>query len=223
MTGFYGWPEASEKKKSWALLSHISSFVERPWCCIGDFNALLHQSEKQSRHPPHYKQIEEFQAALEVCELFDLGFQGYKFTWNNKRPGIANTRERLDRAIINREWKDKFSASTLTHGFSHASDHVPIFLQTGTDRDFKGRGSCGFKFEESWLMWDDCEGVVMDSWVNSGGEVGGLSAMVDKIKGCRADLMAWGSAKTAPATEEIKLLTWKIERINEEELTEESR
>ena len=72
-------------------------------------------------------------------------------------------------------------------------------------------------------MWDDCEGVVMDSWVNSGGEDGGLSAMVDKIKGCGADLMAWGSAKTAPAMEEIKLLTKKIERMNEEELTEESR
>lgn len=52
LTGFYGWPEASEKKKSWALLSHISSFVEGSWCCIGDFNAILHQSEKQSRHPP---------------------------------------------------------------------------------------------------------------------------------------------------------------------------
>ena len=72
-------------------------------------------------------------------------------------------------------------------------------------------------------MWDDCEGVVMDSWVNSGGEVGGLSTMVDKIKGCGADLMAWGSAKIAPATEEIKLLTRKIERMNEKELTEESR
>ena len=167
--------------------------------------------------------MEDFQAALEVCDLFDLGFQGYKFTWNNKRPGTANTRERLDRAIVNREWKDKFSASTLTHGFSHASDHAPIFLQTGTDRDFRGRGSCGFRFEESWLMWDDCEGVVMDSWANSGGEVGGLSAMVDKIKGCGSDLMSWGSAKTAPATEEIKLLTKKIERMSKEELTVESR
>ena len=93
-----------------------------------------------------------------------MGFQGYKFTWNNKRPGAANTRERLDRAIVNCKWKDKFLASTLTHGFSHASYHVPIFLQTSTDRDFKGGGPRGFRFEESWLMWDDCEGVVMDSW-----------------------------------------------------------
>ena len=34
---------------------------------------------------------------------------------------------------------------------------------------------------------------------------------------------AWGLAKTAPAMDEIKLLTKKIERMNEEELTEESR
>ena len=36
LAGFCGWPEASEKKKSWTLLSHISSFVDGPWCCIGD-------------------------------------------------------------------------------------------------------------------------------------------------------------------------------------------
>ena len=47
--------------------------------------------------------------------------------------------------------------------------------------------------------------------------------MVDKIKGCGADLLAWGSAKTTPAMDKIKLLTKKIERMNEEELTEESR
>ena len=52
LLGFYGWPKASEKKKSEVLLSHISSFVDGPWCCVGDFNAILHQSEKQSRHPP---------------------------------------------------------------------------------------------------------------------------------------------------------------------------
>ncbi|XP_050241207.1 uncharacterized protein LOC126690119 [Quercus robur] len=127
LTGFYGWLEDSEKKKSWVLLSHISSFVDGPWCCIG------------------------------------------------------------------------------------------------IDRDFRRSGSRGFRFEESWLMWEDCEGVVMDSWTNSGGEVAGLRATVDKIKECGADLLAWGSAKTAPAVNEIKMLTKKIEKMNEEELMEESR
>ena len=63
----------------------------------------------------------------------------------------------------------------------------------------------------------------MDSWANSGGEVVGLRATVEKIKGCGVDLLAWGSTKTAPTMDEIKLLTKKIEKMNEEELMEESR
>ena len=101
LTRFYGWSRASQKWKSWALLSHISSFVNGPWCYVGDFNAILHPSKKQSLHPPPYMQMEDFQAALKSCNLFDLGFQGYKFTWNNKRPGATNTRERLGHAIDN--------------------------------------------------------------------------------------------------------------------------
>ena len=30
LTGFYGWPEASQKRKSWALLSHLATLVEGP-------------------------------------------------------------------------------------------------------------------------------------------------------------------------------------------------
>ena len=29
MTGFYGWPEAQQKFKSWKLLEHLKTFVER--------------------------------------------------------------------------------------------------------------------------------------------------------------------------------------------------
>ena len=128
LTGFYGWPETNKKRLSWALLRHISSFVKGSWCYVGDFNAFLHALEKLSSHPPPFKQMEEFEAALEECHLIDLGFRGYKFTWNNKRPGAANTRERLDRAVANKEWLDKFSVSSVSHIFSHASDHMPLIL-----------------------------------------------------------------------------------------------
>ena len=60
--------------------------------CIGDFNAIFHSHKKQSTRPPPYNQMDEFKKALERCHLSDLGFVGYPFTWNNKRPGSANTR-----------------------------------------------------------------------------------------------------------------------------------
>ena len=84
LTCFYGWPEASQKHKSWVLLNHLYSFVDGPWCCIGDFNAILHSSEKQSRFPPPFKQMDEFHSLLDGHSLADLGFVGYPYTWNNK-------------------------------------------------------------------------------------------------------------------------------------------
>ena len=223
LTGFYGWPEANEKWKSWALLTHLRSFIEGPWCCIGDFNAILHAYEKQSVHAPYYNQMEDFRVALEDCGLADLGFSEHKFTWTNRRPGSAHTKQRLDRATANRVWMEKFPASLVSHLFSHASDHLPILLKTMKDRQARGRGIGGFKFEENWLLWDDCEEVVTEAWAKGGGDSSGLKGVRDCIQTCGAELYAWGSSKTKPETEEIKRLQKKLELMNESELTEESR
>ena len=90
--------------------------------------------------------MNEFREALERCQLSDLGFIGYPYTWNNKRPGLANTRQRLDRAIATESWKTKFPVSTLTHLFSHALDHLPIILHIRTARRTSPSNSRGFKF-----------------------------------------------------------------------------
>jgi len=67
---------------------------------------------------------------LESANLMDLGFKGYPYTWNNRRPGVANTKQRIDRAMSNAAWRDKFPLLTVTHLSSHASNNVPIILQT---------------------------------------------------------------------------------------------
>lgn len=118
LTGFYGWPESNQNSKSWALLTHLLSFVDGLWLCIGDFNAILHSSEKLSRRPPPCNQMNEFKEALEVCQLSDLGFIRYPYIWNKKRLGLANTRERLDRAVATENWKTKFPVSTNSFIFS---------------------------------------------------------------------------------------------------------
>ena len=41
---------------------------------------------------------------------------------------VENTKERLDRAVANMGWRDIFQGSSITHLFSHTSDHRPILL-----------------------------------------------------------------------------------------------
>ena len=44
LTCFYGWPDMTQRSKSWELLDHIKSFMGESWMCIGDFNAILHST-----------------------------------------------------------------------------------------------------------------------------------------------------------------------------------
>ena len=60
LTCFYGWPEASQKEKSWQLLAHLKSLIDGPWLCIGDFNAFLSSSEKFIKHLPQHRQVAAF-------------------------------------------------------------------------------------------------------------------------------------------------------------------
>lgn len=41
----------------------------------------------------------------------DLGFNGSQFTWSNKRDGLANVKERLDKAMCSNEWQCLFPKS----------------------------------------------------------------------------------------------------------------
>ena len=43
------------------------------------------------------------------------------------------------------------------HLLPHASDHIPIVIQVQKFRQKHHRADWGFKFEGSWLLWDECE------------------------------------------------------------------
>nr|XP_023928295.1 uncharacterized protein LOC112039646 [Quercus suber] len=223
LTCFYGWPEASQKHKSWALLNHLRSFVDGPWCCIGDFNAIIHSSDKQSRFPPSFKQMDDFRKVLDDCSLVDLGFVGYPYTWNNKRLGLENTKERLDRMVANTGWKEKFQESLVTHLFSHASDHRPVPLNAQTTLRSRGRSTRAFRFEEAWLTQDDCETVIRDAWSLAGNMELGLLGVKEKISKYGLELQAWGASKTHPDEVEIKRLQKRVEELSMAEPTVENR
>ena len=85
--------------KSWELPVHLRTFMEGPWLCIRDFNAIIQFTKKLNKWPSQMSQIDSFREALESCKLEDLGYRGYPYTWNNKRLGDANTKMQLDKPV----------------------------------------------------------------------------------------------------------------------------
>ena len=70
----------------------------------------------------------------------------------------------------------------MSHEFSHAPDHMPLLLQIGKDNRLQGCVARGFKFEEVWLLSDECEELVGEAWGRSGGE--GAFWSIPAIKFC---------------------------------------
>ncbi|XP_035545024.1 uncharacterized protein LOC118348144 [Juglans regia] len=100
LTGFYGFPDTTHRRDSWKLLRLLKPSVEMAWLCYGDFNELMHHHAKQGGARRPYKQMEEFRSNVDYFGLSDLGFEGNKYTWCNKREGPHFTKERLDRALV---------------------------------------------------------------------------------------------------------------------------
>ena len=151
---------------------------------------MSHSTKKLSKRPPQHSQMDAFSEPLDHCQLEDLGFHGYQFTWNNKRPGDANTRQRLDRATVIKNWRAKFLISSVTHLSSHASDHLPIILHAQSSRKLLYKGQRSFKFEEAWLLFDDCKDVIKAAWEKGGTEPSRLGLLKQKVATCASDLQA---------------------------------
>ncbi|KAI3891422.1 hypothetical protein MKX03_020704 [Papaver bracteatum] len=75
---------------------------------MGDLNTIGSKNEKAGGREPSASQLQELKDVMNQCGLIDLGAHGPRYTWNNKRVGFANIKERLDRVLANEEWCNSF-------------------------------------------------------------------------------------------------------------------
>ena len=114
-TGFYGDLETTNRESSWSLLRLLSHRFNLPWVIIRDFNEILFAEEKQGWLIRPERQMQGFRDALDFCRLRDLGFNGFPFTWCNRRPGGQNVWIRLDREVASVEWILRFPTARIHH------------------------------------------------------------------------------------------------------------
>ncbi|KAK9993994.1 hypothetical protein SO802_023697 [Lithocarpus litseifolius] len=189
-TSLYGDPDTASREHSWSLLRDLSCRSALPWVCMEDFNEILFADEKLGWLDRPERQMQSFRDALDYCRLKDLGFNGYPFTWCNRRPSDQNTWIRLDRGVATIDWILRFPTTRIHHLDVFHSDHKPLLLCLDSEyRRFYRKGK-PFRFEAIWLKDHSCESVIKDAW---GEQVVSESVwgFQQKIVACQCNLKVW--------------------------------
>ncbi|XP_021771837.1 uncharacterized protein LOC110735976 [Chenopodium quinoa] len=209
--GLYGWPEASNKHKTWSLIRQLCDDVEGPILFGGDFNEILSYGEKESGVDNERRTLPDFRETLHDCELRDLGYEGQWFTWEKGRTKQTLIRERLDRFVANGPWFELSLNQVVDNMARKKSDHSPIFLKLGEHRRKKR-----FWFETHWLLDSECEEVVRGAWRDITGGVG------DRLKRVAGELKSWSSRKFKGVEVQIEKLEKDLKEAQGEVVSDES-
>ena len=162
-TDFYGNLETHRRSESWDLLHRLHGRNSFPWLCAGDFNEIVKQSEKFKGCLRPQNQMQMFRDVLDECELMDLGFKGFPFTWSKHFRDGFSVWERLDRAVASHDWFVDFPGTRVTHVNSTTSDHKLLWIELA-DLDFQQKKKV-FRFEKVWLLDKGCGETVENVWL----------------------------------------------------------
>ncbi|KAL0411735.1 UNVERIFIED_CONTAM: hypothetical protein Slati_3763200 [Sesamum latifolium] len=150
----------TKRKGVWELLKQLSRQSDATWLCAGDYNEVLHSNEKTGTCRPQW-QIDDFRNALSGSDLVDLGFQGSKYTWCNRRQHLDTVWARLDRVCGNSNWVSEFSNTKVVHKAVLYSDHSLLVISWGSDSGRnRGQRKKQFRFEARWLQLEECTRIV---------------------------------------------------------------
>jgi hypothetical protein len=151
----------SDRRAFWDSFAAIGESFEASWLCIGDFNSILVQAEKQGGRPVSGSSHCPFKRFIDHFGMIDLGFAGNPFTWSNNRLGLENIKERLDKGLASPSWIHLHPEFSLIHLPAHNLDHNPISLNTNSTSCFLARP---FRFEEFWTKDPSCGQVIAATW-----------------------------------------------------------
>jgi hypothetical protein len=81
----YGPSNRCDRRAFWDSFAVIGESFEAFWLCIGDFNSILVQSEKQGGRPVAGSSHCPFKSFIDHFGMIDLGFARNPFTWSNNK------------------------------------------------------------------------------------------------------------------------------------------
>jgi hypothetical protein len=207
----YGEPCTQDMHVMWELLKRLKPLSSAHWMIIGDFNEALWSFEHLSSRRRPEKQMVDFREVLTHCDVFDLGFSGVPWTYDNMQSGDRNVRVRLDRVVASLTWFDWFPGARVHHIVSARSDHLPILLDIEPDEGTRQSTRIA-QYEIMWERENSLTGEIISAW-NAGKQVFHLGDIAHNLKEVMKSLQRWSKEKFRAVTKELNQLKEKLESL----------
>ncbi|KAK4277327.1 hypothetical protein QN277_015341 [Acacia crassicarpa] len=204
ITFIYAPTDEGDRMMCWQEIRWLSNNIGNAWMCIGDFNDILFQHEKNGGRPHPWRRILNFKCLLADCELEDLGYNGPTFTWCNNRDYPDTIHERIDRALGNLQLRELFPCLQVFNVAPAGSDHHLLFVDFQHENRHYNRV---FRFESAWVLHGSFHEVIRECWqkhIDQGDST--LENFVCNLKRCTQRLLAWSKKECPNSGKCIELL-----------------
>ena len=155
------------------------------------FNEILNLWKKWGAITRANGQMEAFWRTLKDYQLCNLGFKGVKYTWSNGWFGDEFTKERLDRVVVNSEWRNLWVDSEVQVLANRSSDHHPILVQLNANKEFGYWRGKPFRVETTWAMRPDFKEVIKTGWTAGINRRNKWANVKGKLEQCKKTIQVW--------------------------------
>ncbi|XP_044489107.1 uncharacterized protein LOC123213698 [Mangifera indica] len=132
LTIVYGYNQPLERRRLWKEINRLSVWMgNKPWLIMGDFNAIKGPNEKIGGVSWGDTYCDDLNKCCGEANLDDLRYMGNQLTWSNCSEGHRRIACKLDRALVNENWKDAFEESLAIFLNPSISDHSPCIVTCG--------------------------------------------------------------------------------------------
>ncbi|KAH7843145.1 hypothetical protein Vadar_013178 [Vaccinium darrowii] len=197
------------RRAQWEVILYHKDRLGEDWLIWGDMNDITSVGEKRGGISPASWELKGFQEFINQCNLIDLGYTGFPFTWCNNRAGSECIQERLDRALATPSWMLRFSQAYVEHLNSVGSDHSALLLHLyPTVHQYRAP----FRFDARWVQDEEVLPLIEQAWQApvQGSKCFGVQ---QRIKECRNSIQVWKKHKRLNSRHKIEEIQKEIHQI----------